>query len=97
MLGMQIPTIQNDKRDSNHSNPNSNPSKAILTILMQIRTIRMKFHRILTIWMQIRSIRTRFEVIERKLELIEEFDRDSTHSNAHWTHSKAIRSTSMQI
>ena len=51
------------------SNPNSNHSKGIQRIQMQIRTIR-------SIPMQIPTIRKSFEAFERKFE---PFERDSKH------------------
>ena len=68
------------ERDLNYSNANSNHSKRIGSIRMQIRSIRM----------QIRTTRKGFESFECKFEA---FDRDSRHSKGIRSIRMQIRTT----
>ena len=75
--------------DSKHWNANSNHSKGIRSIPMQMLTIRKGIR---SIQMQIRTIRKGFEAFQFKFEA---FERDSKHSNANSKHSKVIGSIRM--
>ena len=82
------------EKDLKHSNANSNISKGIRSIRIQIQTIRKGFEelrmQIRTIRkgfeelrMQIRAIRKGFEAIEWKFK---RFEKDSNHSNENSNH-----------
>ena len=83
-IRMQILSI---RMDSKHWNANSNHSKGIQIIRMQILTIQR------SIQMQIRTIWKGFESFKCKFE---PFERDFKHSNANLNNSKGIRSIRMQ-
>jgi len=96
---MQIQTI---RKDSKHSNANSNHLKC--TFECKLETFERDSKRsnansdptkgILSIRMQIRTIWKGFEAFECKFEPIE---RDSKRSNANSNHSKGILSVRIQI
>ena len=69
-----------------HSNPNSNHSKGIRIIQMQILTIRKGFE----------AVESKFD-IEAFESQFEPLEMDSKHSNANSNHSKGIRSNQIQI
>ena len=83
-----------------HSNPNSNHSKGIRIIQMQILTIRKGFEAveskfdIRSIWIPIRTTWNGFQTFECKFK---PFQRDSKQSNSNSNHSKGIRSIQMEI
>ena len=80
------------KRNSKHLNANSNQSKGIQSIRMQVLTIQKGFeafdYKFQTIRMQIWTIWKGFEAFECKFE---PFERNLKHSNANANHSNQIR------
>ena len=77
------------ERGSKHLNANSNHSKGVRSIPMQIPPKGIRIIR-----MQIRTTRKRLEAFECKFEA---FKRDSKHSNVNSNHWLGIRSNRMQI